>query len=97
MPNFSHPFNGNNCEKTLSEEELIRAIRFSIAGEYEAIQLYEQLAQSTNNKLSKKVLFDIAEEEQEHVGELLKVLEYLSPKEIENYAKGKTEVEEKFF
>ena len=97
MPNFSHPFNGNNCNKNLNEQELIRAIRFSIAGEYEAIQLYEQLAHSINNKLAQKVLLDIAEEEQEHVGELLKVLENLSPKEIENYAKGKSEVEEKFF
>ena len=97
MPNFSHPFNGNNCDKTLNENELIRAIRFSIAGEFEAIQLYDQLAHSIDNKLAKEVLLDIAEEEQEHVGELLKVLETISPEEIENYDKGKSEVEEKFF
>ena len=46
MPEFSNPFNGNKCERKLTKEELIRAIRFNIASEYEAIQLYDQLAES---------------------------------------------------
>ena len=96
MPNFSHIFQGNKCEKILDEKELIRAIRFSIASEFEAIQLYEQLAESISNKMVKQVLSDIAQEEEEHVGEFLRVLEMLSPEEIENYEEGKSEVEEKF-
>ncbi|MFO7785517.1 MAG: hypothetical protein R6V25_12870 [Desulfatiglandales bacterium] len=43
MPNFS-------CSTKLTHEELIRAIRYSIAAEYEAIQLYMQLAESTDNE-----------------------------------------------
>ena len=96
MPNFSNPFQGNKCEKTLDERELIRAIRFSIAGEFEAIQLYEQLAESITNKTVKQILLDISKEEEEHVGEFLKVLEMLKPDEIKTYEDGKSEVEEKF-
>lgn len=96
MPNFSHPFQGNKCEKVLSEGELIRAIRFSIASEFEAIQLYEQLAESITNKTAKQILLDIAEEEKEHAGEFLKLIEILNPGEIEAYEEGKSEVEEKF-
>jgi len=36
----------------LGDEELIRAIRFMVAAEYEAVQLYMQLAESTDNKLA---------------------------------------------
>ena len=96
MPEFSNSFSGNNSKKFLDEGELIRAIRFSIAAEYEAIQLYEQLACSINNKMVKEVLLDIANEEQEHAGEFMKILEILSPEEIKNYDAGKSEVEEKF-
>ncbi len=96
MPNFSNPFKGNKCEKILNENELIRAIRFSIASEFEAIQLYEQLSESITDKTAKAILLDISEEEKEHVGEFLKLLEILSPDEIEAYESGKSEVEEKF-
>lgn len=96
MPQFSNPFQGNKCERNLDEKELIRAIRFSIAGEFEAIQLYEQLSDSIENKTTKQVLLDIADEEKEHVGELLRILELLCPQEIEAYNEGKSEVEEKF-
>ncbi|MCR4880997.1 MAG: rubrerythrin [bacterium] len=96
MPQFSNPFCGNKCDREISEKELIRAIRFSIASEYEAIQFYEQLAESVTDKVAKKILSDVAHEEEEHAGEFLKLLEILNPDEIKNYEKGKSEVEEKF-
>jgi len=49
MPNFGNPFSGLAKEKKLTKEELIRAIRFMVAAEYEAIQMYMQLAESTDN------------------------------------------------
>ena len=49
----------------LTHNELVRAIRFMIAAEYEAIQLYTQLAESTDNKLAQEVLLDITNEEKE--------------------------------
>jgi len=38
MPDFGTPFSGLAKERKLTHEELIRAIRFMIAAEYEAIQ-----------------------------------------------------------
>ncbi len=94
MPEFSNAFNGLKHETKLTEEELIRAIRFMIAAEYEAIQLYTQLAESTDNELAREVLYDIANEEKVHAGEFLRLLFELDPKEFEFYKEGYSEVEE---
>jgi len=65
-----------------------------VAAEYEAIQLYMQLAESTDNKLAVKVLKDIADEESVHVGEFLRLLREISPDEEKFYAEGADEVKE---
>jgi rubrerythrin len=44
MPEFGSPFSGLATNRKLTDAELIRAIRFMVAAEYEAIQLYMQLA-----------------------------------------------------
>jgi len=93
MPNFGSPFSGLANDRKLTEAELIRAIRFMIAAEYEATQLYLQLAESTDNKLARKVLKDIADEELVHAGEFLRLLHELAPNEKEFYDKGAKEVE----
>ena len=61
MPEFGNPFAGQMSDGKLTEKELVRAIRFMIAAEYEAIHLYQQLAESTDNKLAIEVLQDIAD------------------------------------
>lgn len=94
MPDFGHPFAGIAKDKKLSDEELIRSIRFMIAAEYEAIQLYMQLAESTDNELAIEVLKDIADEERVHAGEFLRLLKELAPDEEKFYAEGAEEVEE---
>jgi len=94
MPEFSNIFSGLNLDRKVTHDELIRAMRFNIAAEYEAVQLYMQLAESTDNKLAKKVLIDVANEEKEHAGEFLRVLRELSPEEFEFYKNGEKEVEE---
>jgi rubrerythrin len=81
-------------DRKLSNEELIRAIRFMVAAEYEAVQLYMQLAESTDNKLAQAVLTEIADEEIVHAGEFLRLLKELAPDEEELYQKGAEEVEE---
>ncbi len=86
MPEFSNSFTGNNAERKLNNNELIRAIRFSIASEFEAIQLYEQLKDSIDNEQAKKLLEEISGDEKEHVGNFLHLLKILSPDE-ENYYK----------
>lgn len=94
MPDFGTPFSGLAKERKLTHEELIRAIRFMIAAEYEAIQLYMQLSESTDNKLAIEVLKDIADEERVHAGEFLRLLKHLAPDEEKFYREGAKEVEE---
>jgi rubrerythrin len=94
MPEFCDPFSVMKGDRKLTHEELVRAIRFMIAAEYEAIQLYQQTAESTDNKLAKEVLFDIADEEKEHAGEFLRLLRELDPEEEKFYKEGSEEVEE---
>lgn len=94
MPDFGQPFAGSKKDRKISHEELIRAIRFMIAAEYEAIQLYMQLAESTDNELAIEVLKDIADEERVHAGEFLRLLKELDPEEEKFYAQGAEEVED---
>ena len=93
MPEFGTPFSGLSNDRKLTNQELVRAIRFLVAAEYEATQLYMQLAESTGNKLVVEVLKDIADEERVHVGELLRLLRELAPDEEKFYAQGAKEVE----
>jgi len=94
MPDFGAPFAGLANDRKLTHEELVRAIRFLVAAEYEAIQLYMQLAESTDNKLTQAVLNDIADEERVHAGEFLELLRHLAPDEEKLYAEGAEEVRE---
>ena len=96
MPEFGSPFSGMASDRKLTDSELIRAIRFMVSAEYEAIQLYMQLAESTDNKLAQEVLKDIADEERVHAGEFLRLLHELAPDEEEFYKEGADEVEEEF-
>lgn len=94
MPEFGNPFSGVASQRKLTDAELIRAIRFMIAAEYEAVQLYVQLAESIDHKLAIEVLEDIANEEKVHAGEFLRLLKVLAPDEEKFYSKGAEEVEE---
>jgi len=94
MPQFGSPFSGLANDRKLKDAELVRAIRFMVAGEYEATQMYMQLAESTDNQLAVDVLKDIADEERVHAGEFLRLLRELAPDEEKFYAKGSGEVEE---
>lgn len=94
MPEFGSPFSGLKHDRKLTEEELVRAIRFMVAAEFEAVQLYTQLAESTDNKLARAVLKDIADEERVHAGEFLRLLKELAPDEYKFYDDGAKEVEE---
>jgi rubrerythrin len=94
MPDFGQPFFGLKHDRKLTDTELIRAIRFMVSAEYEAIQMYMQLAESTDNKLAIDVLTDIADEERVHAGEFLRLLHEIAPDEQKFYDDGAKEVEE---
>ena len=94
MPKFGTPYNVLKSDKKLTNEELVRSIRFNIAAEYEAIQFYEEVIECTDNELVKTVLKDISDEERVQAGKLLKLLVTLEKKKKKYYADGAKEVEE---
>ena len=93
MPSFSNPFNANVIRK-VTKEELIQAVRLDIAGELEAIYLYDAHVMATDDPVAKAVLADIRDEEKAHVGELMALLRHLDPKEAEHFESGQLEVKE---
>ena len=88
MPEFTNAFSGLKEDRKLTHDELVRAIRFMIAAEYESIQLYTQLAASIDDKLAQEVLWDISNEEKEHAGEFFRLLQVLAPDEQGFYDEG---------
>lgn len=65
------PFDLNKIGKKEMDKEILRA---GVIAELDAINLYEQMAALTENKMVKKILLDIAKEEKTHVGEFLSLL-----------------------
>ena len=94
MPDFVSISSIKKSERKLSKEDLIRGIRFSIAAEYEAVQLYTELAEATDDQYAISVLLDITKEELVHAGQFLKLLKRLAPDEEQHYEEGANEDEE---
>lgn len=76
--------------KTL-DAEILRA---AIIAELDAINLYEQFAEATENEDLKKVLLEVAREEKTHVGEFQTLLLKLDKEQVEELENGEKEVEE---
>lgn len=93
MPEFASPFKAN-VERKMTKEELIQAIRLDIAGELEAIYVYDAHVQATDNKLAKAVIGEIRDEEKAHIGELMTLLRILDEAEYEHFKSGEEEVRE---
>jgi rubrerythrin len=81
-------------DRKMTHEELIRALRLSLAAEQEAIHLYKAQADATDNELAAEVLKDIADEEREHAGEFQRLLNILTDDEEDLLANGAEEVDE---
>ena len=91
MPDFNTIQNVYTPDRKLTATEILRAIKFSISAEYEAIQLYQQIMENTNHKAVIKVLSEITKDEKKHVGGLNKLLEILSPEDDKIYQLGAEE------
>ncbi len=91
MPEFSTAFNSKKSDRKLTKEELIRAIRFSIASEYESIQIYEEISESIDNEDAKKLLNEIVGDEKIHAGNFSYLLNLLSPDDEKSFIEGKEE------
>ena len=93
MPSFPNPFQGNVSRK-MTKDELIQAVRLNIAGELEAIYVYDAHVQATDDPIAKKIIGEIRDEEKAHVGELITLLKILDPEEAEHLISGEEEVRE---
>lgn len=94
MPEFSKINHVYTPEQKMKDIELVRAVKFAIVSEFEAIQIYQEIAEATNNVGAKRVLLDIAKEEKVHVGELRELLKALAPVDEEDYEEGAKEAQE---
>jgi rubrerythrin len=93
MPEFVNPFSGKIPDRSLTNEELIRAIRLDLAAEHEAVHTYLAHADATENPLAKAVLIDIANEERVHAGEFDRLIAILTGDEDGYLNKGAKEVD----
>jgi rubrerythrin len=81
--------------KKIKKKDLDREIlRVGIIAELDAINLYEQLAATTENENIRKVFGDIAKEEKTHMGEFQALLLKEDKEQGKELEKGKKEVEE---
>jgi|BarGraIncu00222A_1022003.scaffolds.fasta_scaffold223310_1 rubrerythrin len=85
------PIDIGRIKKEDLDKEILRA---AIIGELDAINLYEELANMTDNEDLQAVIMDIAGEEKTHVGELQTMLLRLDKEQEIELGKGKKEVEE---
>jgi rubrerythrin len=69
-------------------------LRVAIIAEFDAINLYEQLAAITDDPDLKKVLLDIAREEKTHVGEFQTMLLRLDAEQVAEMEHAKEEIQE---
>jgi len=95
MVDFVHPFPGKNPGDSLTKAEIIRALRLSLSAEEEATQLYDLIAEYVDDEKIKKIMKDVADEEQVHKGEFQKLINLYDEDEVEKVEEGLEEAEEK--
>lgn len=92
---FVHPFPGKNPGDPITKQELISAIRLSLCAEEEATHLYDTIADYVQDERVKKIMQDVAKEEQVHVGEFQHLLNLIEDDEAANLYEGIEEAKEK--
>jgi rubrerythrin len=85
------PIDIERMKKEGLDKEILRA---AMIAELDAINLYEQLADMTQNKNIRKLLLDVAREEKTHVGEFQTLLLMEDEQQEKELEEGKKEVEE---
>lgn len=81
-------------EKIKKDDIDKQIIRTGILAELDAINLYEQMANLTDNKNLKTVLMAVAKEEKEHVGEFQYLLLKYDTQQEKELKEGMEEVKE---
>jgi rubrerythrin len=85
------PIDIERIKKEDMDKEILRS---AIIAELDAISLYEQMADMTQNKNIRKLLLDVAREEKTHVGEFQALLLIEDKEQGKELEEGKEEVEE---
>lgn len=78
-------FNDENTDKQM--------LRLAIEAEYDAVSLYEQFAEKTNNDKIKKTMLDVAREEKVHIGEFEELLRQTDDQQEKSLSDGAEEVQ----
>jgi rubrerythrin len=85
------PIDIERIKKEGLDREILRA---AIIAELDAINLYEQMADMTQNKNIRKLLLDVAREEKTHVGEFQTLLLKEDRQQQDELEKGKKEAKQ---
>ena len=85
------PINLDGIRRENLDKEILRA---AIIAELDAINLYEQMAGTTQNDNIRKLLLDVAREEKTHVVEFQALLLIEDQEQEKELKEGKKEVEE---
>jgi rubrerythrin len=85
------PSNLDGIRRENLDKEILRA---AMIAELDAINLYEQMAGTTQNDNIRKLLLDVAREEKTHVGEFQALLLIEDQEQEKELKEGKKEVEE---
>lgn len=72
-------------------------LRLAIIAETDAVNLYEAMAQNTNNRLLKKLFLDVAREEKVHFGEFEEALEMIDKEHEPAEEEGEDELKDMGF
>ena len=87
----SIPIDLSKLDKKNIEKQVLR---IGMLAELDAINLYEQLADMTENKIIKELFLDIAKEEKTHLGEFQYLLLEVDKEQKHELDEGAEEVKE---
>jgi rubrerythrin len=87
------PTDSARLGKTVLDKQLLR---LGVIAEFDAIDLYEQLAAATSDRGIKALFLDIAREEKTHMGEFLTLLLERDKEQLHEIESAKKEILEKF-
>jgi len=85
--------NGTTSLNNLSDKEK-QMLRDAIVEEYKAVNIYEMMANNTENENLKKVFLDITKEEKIHVGEFETMLNSIDYEHMLSIEEGNQEIED---
>jgi len=79
-------------DKKLTDSEIARALRLSIAAELDAVHTYELIADSVGDKKVQEVMKSVANEEKVHAGEFTEILSRFDKDYDKSVEKGRKEI-----